>query len=1044
MMKWSSEQLKAINTTDKNIIVSAGAGAGKTAVLIERLTKRIIVDHISVENILAITFTEAAASEIKKRLIESLANAYQQTPTNYLNKQLGLLASANISTIHSFCLYIVKNYYYVLNIDKSLTENILDPTMAQFYQQQAVNQALNQAMIDQQAFNELFYLIASNDLNLTNLKASIISLANTALSNNDHDQWLDDCLHVFEKHDSINDLPIKITNIFWEMIARNYQTYYQAINELAQTCDNEYYDRAYLRLTHAKGILENIQERDYQAYRDNYIDNVKMTIKMKKNASGKSALKQAEETFQAISKHLFSQSIYLEDLHQLYQPSKTLISITKDYIDKYQSIKQEVKMMDFDDMERYALRILQANDQAVAKILRTHFTDILVDEYQDTNIIQDTIINLVKNETNIFRVGDIKQSIYRFRKAKPSIMQALIDDQGSQDEVIFLQHNYRSKSNIIKFNNELFNKLMNVSGLNNRFLNSDEGQPGTDQQAHDHLPIQFHLLDNKLLEDDNRNKQELKADYIAYLITKLHQNDKVAFKDICVLVTTHAIKDKIRNALERRQIPVYGKGSVGLFKSRGVLAILNYLRLINDINDKVALVAVLVSFYRFTDEQLSNLVIADLRLLNGLKTTYPEVYNSIQSMINKQANIKLVDLVNEILMINDYYETLNDQQQKANIDLLLETIIEYEKNSSSLIDFLELINTLELNDLNEALAISEDDDAVKIMTIHQSKGLQFKHVYFFSIDRAKNPRKINSVIDLHSDIGFCLPAVRPEQRIIRSSLMSLIIKEYQRAEELEEQIRVLYVALTRAQNALNLIDFMPKEADHQIDLNTFKSHNYTTWIISALNLITDDLCQINQIESPWDKTTNKRSFVKQVSYPRYLKPCDKNENITPSKTKKQKIDLTLNLTSGFKADIIGTKVHQIFEQLPTTYWTDDDMDPLFDTDTLNFKNAFKTFNDSSLNAQILKMQVKKEVPFVIKSDNGFISGIIDLLATSEDLAIIIDFKTDRHVNKTILIDRYQDQLTLYSKAIQTLYPKLKVKAYLYSLTLETFIEITNR
>ncbi len=1040
-MSWSLEQALAINLTGKNITVSAGAGAGKTAVLIARLTKRIIEDQISVENILAITFTEAAANEIKKRLTKSLTACYKNNPSDHIAKQLALLASANISTIHSFCLYIIKNYYYVLGLDKNITTNILDPAMASYYKQQAVKAALDELMSDPE-FEELYRLTTSNDPSMLRIKSTIIKLAQMALASGDSDKWLDQALTNFERFDSISELPIVIKDIFWEMLTDNYQLYLDNIELLASNIsDMSQMAIMQSRLIHARSIKDLITQLDYPAYRKAYLENVKLKITVKRSDDARHYLSAAESAFQAISEYLYSQDIYLTDLNFLYPAANILVKLAKAYIYHYSFIKTSLKLMDFDDMEMMALKILSENNALIAHQIKQHFDDILVDEYQDTNIIQDKIINLVSNGSNVFRVGDVKQSIYRFRNAQPMIMSALINSPTDNHEVIFLKENYRSKQSIIDFNNALFKQLLNIKQLNNRFNESDLGLVGTIEQHTDNHPVELHYLD--IIDEEKTNNNQLKAGYIAYKIKELHVKDKVRFKDICILVTTHLIKDTIRRHLEFRDIPVYGKGSAGLFKSRGVLAVLNYLSLINDLEDGIALLGVLVSFYQFTDDQLALLKLNDPDLFIALSNLFPDVYKSIMKTKSLYGNVLLSELVASILLVNDFYELQNNQKQQANIDLLFETISTYQLTSGSIDGLLELINSQEDKDANEALAISEEDDVVKIMTIHQSKGLQFKHVFFFSINRT-NAQRSDSLIFCHNDIGFSLPVIDKPYRYQRSDLIKLAIKQKEFNEDLAERLRNLYVALTRSQQYLYIIDIMPKIEDSKLDLTFLKKNNFTSWIFKALANIPNNLYKIINVDNPWafDETTKIEQA--SINYPRYREINNATKLTSPSKTKPASDHFALDLSSRLKADQIGTKLHELIERLPNAIWTDTELDKYIDNELLPYRDHLLAFNHSALYQKCLLMDIRKEVPFVIKEDDEFIYGIIDFLATSDQEAIIIDFKSDRNVTNEILLERYQKQLALYQKAIMTIYPQLKIKAYVYALTLNEFVDMTNR
>jgi len=1038
MMKWSNEQQAAINIIDKNITISAGAGAGKTAVLIARLTKRIIEDRISVDNILAITFTEAAASEIKKRLTNSLAEAYLKLNDSYIQKQMSLLATANISTIHSFCLYIIKNYYYVIGIDKDMTSNILDPAMADFYKKIALTRVYEiESCKQDDSLYELSRLISSYDLNYDALSQTITVLANIALSTNDYEQWLDGCAANYQNYRSINDIPQNILSIFWEIIERNYDNYFSNITALNNAIIDPIINQRFL---HAKEIGEAIKNRDYSLYITLYKENIRINITLKRTDPAYQFLVNAEKTFQAISDNLYREDVLLQDIVNLKSAAHKLVELTKSFIIEYQDIKKGNKVMDFDDMERFATRIINADNMYVAHKLQEQFIDIMVDEYQDTNILQDTMINAISRGNNVFRVGDIKQSIYRFRKAKPEIMQKLIDSPYKQHEVIFLNNNYRSKNSIIMFNNQLFKQLMNIDGYKNFYSLKDVGTYGNEIQNKDLFPVEIHLL---AIEDDKFISQnQLKADYIANQIKALHDdNPSVKWNDFCILVTTHDIKDTIRIALDQLNIPSFGKGSAGLFKSRGVLAIINYLRLIVNQDDELALIGVLTSFYHYSDNDLSRLV-SDKSLYQTLSLIDHKTFQDIERIMSFAETNKIFDVVTEICLINNYYEEANNYQQRANIDLMCDTILQFETSSNSINELLTLITKLTDNDLNEAIAISEDEDVVKIMTIHQSKGLQFKHVFFFSINRKRSLKK-DSLIYLNSDLGFSLPVCDKPYRLTRNDIFTMAIKEKEIQAGLEESIRILYVALTRAENQLTIVDLLPADDTSLVDNDLITSHNYTSWIMSALNNINNDLYKVVVINDKWYTLKNEEVIKQKFSYPRFNNLIKVNSFISPSDTEVTNDRYDLDFSDRLPANKLGTKVHHIFEVLPNRKWTDEEIAFYLDEDTKAYFDSIKFFNLSNLYQKICTMTIDKEVPFVVNKDNNIIHGFIDLLAKDDNEAIIIDFKTDQITSEEILKARYSKQIELYLDAVQLIYPQIKVKAYIYALTLKSFIEITN-
>ncbi|MPM50864.1 ATP-dependent helicase/nuclease subunit A [bioreactor metagenome] len=469
---------------------------------------------------------------------------------------------------------------------------------------------------------------------------------------------------------------------------------------------------------------------------------------------------------------------------------------------------------------------------------------------------------------------------------------------------------------------------------------------------------------------------------------------------------------------------------------------ISYLRLLADAKDKTALLSVLVSFYQFSDDQLAALTMHNSDLIEALTELYPDVMADIRRLQALSLEATIGQLFNEISQINDYYEKSNNEQQRANIDLLYDTILSFSLKSNSIQEFLRLVEQLSSNDLNEATAISENDDVVKIMTIHQSKGLQFKQVFFFSINRRSNPGH-KSLAALNSSLGLALPVCDSPYRYSRKDIINTVINEKENTEETDEKIRVLYVALTRAQNRLYIVDQLPKETDTAISYQLLTANSYTSWMLAALPKIDPQLYLVKQINQYPAVSAAVRKISEAYQYPRYHGDKPLPLILTPSETETNDPYFDLDLQPQIKADVIGTQLHKLLEQLPDRRWQDEELLSLMTPELMPFMDGIKAFKQSELYQKFSRMTIMKEVPFAINDDRKIIHGYIDLLAEDEQEAIIVDFKTDRHTDPAALIGRYQTQLSLYARAVAMIYPHKKVTAYIYAVTLKSFVLIPN-
>ncbi|NLA52609.1 MAG: UvrD-helicase domain-containing protein, partial [Alcaligenaceae bacterium] len=490
--------------------------------------------------------------------------------------------------------------------------------------------------------------------------------------------------------------------------------------------------------------------------------------------------------------------------------------------------------------ETLTYQLLKANDNEIAKILSQQISDILVDEFQDTNQLQNEIIKLLGNGRNIFRVGDVKQSIYRFRGAQPEIMQSLIDQGETEDhKTIYLSKNFRSKDTIVEYNNHLFRNIMNVDGFRSSYDQYDSVQVGTDNQKENNVPVELILINSKSdsldEEQAEMDSQFLKASYIANKMVEMVKDEEDPnWKKFTVLANAHSIKHPLKRAFDEANIPYFIALPDGLYETEGVATMLAYLSLINDPSDKVALMTLLTVLYGHSDNTIAKLFINEISLVKVANILEPSLMELVYKYNASQYRQSISEIVNELMMINDFYELKLSKQNRTNFDIFYEDIIEYDLDKVGIYGFLKKIDLIKQAKAKEGSSISSEDNVVNVMTIHNSKGLQFENVFLMSKSQYRD-NDASSKFMIHSKLGLAIKTSIPETRIEHNNLIHTLIKKVDRQESIEEDMRVLYVALTRAQNKLFIVDTVAIKGDDTLAaINLNKSEilasSFTKWI----------------------------------------------------------------------------------------------------------------------------------------------------------------------------------------------------------------------
>ena len=1036
-MRFNEEQLEAINTIGTNILVSASAGAGKTSVLVQRLLKRCLEDKVSLNKIVALTFTDAAAAEMKKRLSSNLNKLYQDENSDkaYIKQQLVYLTDADITTIDAYCLKIVKKYYYAIGLDPKLADNILDDSILNNIKEQAFHDGLN-IMLEKypEDTTTLLKHFSSRPEDISSLFNTTIAIINSANSTSDSKKFLDKILNDSKIIRTLNDLNPTILNGFFEylfnqltMIEDNLMILSSSLG--LQEEDEKYLNSINLKLEYLPQLYEYLNNHNYDTFNMQFKNFSTKAIQLprKEFKYEKDIKKKIVDREKKLLEILYSSETFIKNHNDLTNIYNTLINLVIITMENIKVLKTDIQGMDFEDMEHYALNILKANDNLIAKQLQNTYEEIMVDEFQDTNEIQNDIINLISNGHNAFRVGDVKQSIYRFRKAKPSLMRDLSHDENTKQ--INLSYNYRSKENIVEFNNCLYDVCMNIPGLEDTYKSQDNVKVGVDAQKETlDDSINFYTLKSQ----EGINNKVLKADFIARKILTLKNQDPTSkYKDYVVLLRTHDDKKYLKDAFEKYHLPYNVDAKDNFYASLLCLMILSYLKLIIHINNQ-DLISVLKNFYDMNSDDLA--IISKQDIYTYLQDTNHPLINDLNNLKDIYNNKGLIELLNALCNIQDFYENRLNNKEKTNFDQLFNIALNFNKQANSLAKFIYEIENGSETKTKEVTSISLDEDVIRAITIHQSKGLQYKTVFIWSTSQSRNNELKNEHL-IDTDLGLALKPLELPKRIRQTTIEYLVINEKLNKEELEENTRLLYVATTRAQNRMYFVDVVDEIKDTKMNYETLcERKGISGTILSSIsdnpyiNIKEDDVKKIS-FETPKSKTNTLQTI-------KHYHSIDINtfKVISPSNTHESTlltIKPTLNRFSR------GTTIHNILEELPIRKWTMDDLKPY--NLNPNDINHLLVFNNSSLFAQTENYQVYKEYPFIYKDNTQVINGTMDLLMINDSEIIIVDYKTNRNTTKEELINLYSPQLDIYAKVMHESYPNHKISKYIYAFELDEAI-----
>ncbi len=1060
MPNWSESQIRAINNVGKNIVVSASAGSGKTAVLTARMVKRITQDRIPVNKLLAMTFTDAAASEMKNRLYnglnEIIVTTNDEELKQYCIEQCATLKNAMICTIHSFCLSVIQENYFVINLSANLIKHIFSDEEMQLIQDEAIDKTLDDLISkDANAFNIVSSYFDSRFDSFENLKKTIIKISNVALNQQDKNQFFKLILDK-AKLNNYNQLDPEIShylfirfNIEIQQIKDELEDCYNVA--VIEQAEDTVLNNLTLKINHINNILDAVNTHNYRQFihRLHSFAQVKsINTKIESAKIINKRISALNKTLQKMIAENFDEETFAKDNHFLYPIVQFLVESCNNYLINLDEIKLFYRGINFSDMEHIAYKILIANNYEVAKKYQKRFDEILVDEFQDTNDFQNSMIEMISRGNNIFRVGDIKQSIYRFRGAKPQIMNSLMKCNDETNEVIVLHHNYRSNKSIVEFNNLLFQQLMNISSLNNEFTDNDLAQVGLSSQDDNYsLPVQFiKVLKTKDSSDDNVKQVKANALILANkILDMINTTEFNKWSDYCILVRSHETKNDIRYVFDSLNIPYTTTVNSGLYNTFAVRICLSYLRLIVDYSNDIACVSVLTGLYNYSDEQL-----AKIHLTRNKSSFFKTVClldeqfkNSFEHIRQTSIEFGISSTIKEIIKINGFYWNHLNNQERANVDLFIQRVLNFETDNSNISIFLTQVDSSLDTKSSTAVSASKNDNVVQITTIHQSKGLQFPVVFFWSSSRTTiNDDKESCLVD--DKLGLGLHHIELPYRYKRPTLQQLAIKTKNTLEEFAENVRLYYVALTRAQKLGIILDSVSEDyMPSNLSLATFfKKKGSTDLILSTMNSISTVSYEEIFIDDSYSSSyvsKNEPQFSYQIPFYKHLHFNQETELSTPSNVKSSPLN-TLHYNAN-KGSQYGTKLHKYIEVLPDKLWNEQLIKEVINEINQSDLQALLRLNQQPLFIEANKGKVTKEFAFAVKSETTITHGYIDFISIFDDKVLIIDFKSDSIKSSSELVEKYREQLNSYKECVRIIFPNKAVETYLYSFSINQFIQI---
>ncbi len=1155
-VRFTSEQQSAIDARGANVLVSAAAGSGKTAVLTERIVKMLLphddMKPVDADKLLVVTFTRAAACEMKERIEKSLKNELRLAIESsdfarrkLISNQIKKLSVAKITTIDSFCQGLIKEYFHILDIDPtfsviqeyesaSINDDVFEALVAQLYREQdedfllllknycpnGSEAKIREMVFELTSFTSSFPYPEKFITEKAEEYACADGLEGTVWFSKINEKFIRDIRKIVTIYDNaVETVP---DGAEWEKVLRILTGERERVEKLIKISINEAvplinsfeYERFTLPKNADKAICDKLK---------NYRDKAK-------TATGKVS--------DIIAGDVTITETFLKE--RIYPFAKALSNITVRFIKEADEYKKNKSVLDFSDIARMAYRLLAENED-IRKIQRKRYSEILIDEYQDTNYLQDNLFEMISNGHNLFMVGDMKQSIYRFRKSDPLVFRNKSDvyniDQDASERKIILSSNFRSRSSVIDPVNELFESVMTrVVGE----LDYDDEQKlytgnGDYSDTGDDYTAECIIISSDDEKTDSDKRQEIEAEFIAKRIRKLvtggftvydkdTKSDRaINYSDIAILMSSH----KKAFPLYKKVFDKYGIEfsceTEGFFITPEIKLMMSLLRVIENPQRDVPMLAVMRSCIGgFTDDE-----IALLRACYPKKSFYGCLMGAYSRFIEEENTLdekgyefgrrigafcenlfvwrdkarfmsadRIVRMLYENTGLYAFFSAASGEDATANLRLFFDRARLCEQNGfSGLYKFLRQMERLEKcdKDMDGARTFS-GGSCVRLMTIHKSKGLEMPVVFLAGCGREFNTMSASGRMLMHSELGFSMDYISYEQGITIKSPIHDIIADEINIELKSEEMRKLYVALTRAREKLIVTASLGETAEDEIALwkNTDKDNlkdsaheakRFIDWIapvaVNSCNwefgvykseneeiIVGEKKSEVNGININIDACA-----VLDYKYPYAAVGVKSKSAVSDFKGISHGNAELMRKPSFLKEKAIsgadyGTAMHLILEKIPKEVVSDIDkiksyVEKLAQAGEINeafvkIIDAEKIFNfyRTDIGKRLLMSDfVSKESEFEISVDakelyddealageNILLQGVIDCWFVEDGEIVIVDYKTDKVKDIEEIHQKYDIQLTLYAKALEKITKKKVKEKFIYLFSQEIVIQ----